>query len=149
MSKTDSMAHMDPATYVKFRDLQDRADAAEARLSRIAGIIEHVDRLRIESDEPSISTVEKMAQAELSEIYEAATLDRPVVDPLQMEATQKLIEIVGAVDSGNLEMNSTEIDVGDPDIPPHPWHEEWLHLVRALLAKPVEALKPERKPNAI
>ena len=48
-------------------------------------------------------------------------------------ATQKLIEIVGAIDSGNLEMNSTEIDVGDPDIPPHPWHEEWLHLVRAFL----------------
>jgi hypothetical protein len=44
-----------------------------------------------------------------------------------------LSDFVEAFDSGNLQMNSTEIDPGDPEIPPHPWHEEWLSLVRAVL----------------
>ena len=30
-----SDAHMDPLTYAKFRDLQDRADAAEALLDKV------------------------------------------------------------------------------------------------------------------
>ena len=46
----------------------------------------------------------------------------------------RLGELIDAVDTGNAEMNSVEIDTGDPDIQPHPWHEEWLHHARAALA---------------
>lgn len=48
-----------------------------------------------------------------------------------VEQMKKLIE---AVDSGNLQMNSPEIG-GHDDIPPHPWHEEWMHLTRQALAE--------------
>ncbi len=44
-----------------------------------------------------------------------------------------LRQIVEAFDTGNLEMNSPRIGVGDE--PPHPWHEEWLHYARATLAE--------------
>ncbi|KKM22876.1 hypothetical protein LCGC14_1620850 [marine sediment metagenome] len=46
-----------------------------------------------------------------------------------------LDDLIKAFDSGNLEMNSPEIDPGDPEIPPHPWHEEWLSMVRAVLGE--------------
>jgi hypothetical protein len=49
------------------------------------------------------------------------------------EALRSLLaEIVKAHGTGNLELNSPEIG-GHDDIPPHPWHEEWLHHVRAAL----------------
>lgn len=44
-----------------------------------------------------------------------------------------LQEILTAYETGALEMNSPEIDVGDPEIPPHPWHKEWMHITRAAL----------------
>ena len=50
------------------------------------------------------------------------------------ELVKRLGELIDAVDTGNAEMNSVEIDTGDPDIQPHPWHEEWLHHARAALA---------------
>lgn len=50
-----------------------------------------------------------------------------------------LAEIVRAFDTGNLQMNSPEIQAGTLDEngdahPPHPWHEEWLASARALIA---------------
>ncbi len=64
---------------------------------------------------------------------------------LQQTAAQRdrlvkvLTNFIEAFDSGNLQIHSREIDPGDPEIPPHPWHEEWLSLARAALA---EARKP-------
>lgn len=43
-----------------------------------------------------------------------------------------LRQLIDAYDTNNLEMNSPEIG-GENDIPPHPWHEEWLHHARAAL----------------
>ena len=48
---------------------------------------------------------------------------------------KRLSEMVDAIAKGAVELNSAEIDVGDPDIPPHPWHEEWAHNARAAIAK--------------
>ena len=56
-------------------------------------------------------------------------------------ATDLLAKAVEAIDSGNLQMDSAEID-DSFEYPPHPWHEEWLHYVRAFLAE--TAPKPVR-----
>jgi len=50
------------------------------------------------------------------------------------EAKKHLTDLVNANNSGNLKMNSPEIG-GDYDVPPHPWHEEWLDTVEFYLAK--------------
>jgi hypothetical protein len=44
-------------------------------------------------------------------------------------------QVIEAYDSGNLELNSPELD-GDIEsgIPPHPWHEQWLYHARQALA---------------
>ncbi len=56
----------------------------------------------------------------------------------------RLVEVlrdaVKAFDNGAVQIKSAEIDVGDPDIPPHPWHEGWISLARAAIAN---ARKPE------
>ena len=53
-----------------------------------------------------------------------------------LAVVEKMRELVAAVDSGSLEMNSPEIggEDGDPGIPPHPWHEEWLYHTREALS---------------
>ncbi len=55
------------------------------------------------------------------------------------DAVRLLQQLAETIDSGNVQMSSAEIDPGDPEIPPHPWHEEWLSSVRAFLDR-------ERKP---
>lgn len=61
---------------------------------------------------------------------------------LAVGALQFLTEIVNALDSGNLEMNSPEIGgeppqgFDDPGVPAHPWHEEWIYHVRGVIGKP-------------
>ena len=51
--------------------------------------------------------------------------------PMLYEALESFI---AAWDGKNVEMNSPEIG-GHDDIPPHPWHEEWLFHARAALAR--------------
>lgn len=46
---------------------------------------------------------------------------------------QRLREFLDAYDNGSVELNSEEIG-GGGDIPPHPWHEYWLHYIRAVLS---------------
>ena len=54
----------------------------------------------------------------------------------RIEALEKrLQEFITAFDAGAVEIASPEIDISDSDIPPHPWHEEWLYHARALLEK--------------
>jgi hypothetical protein len=69
---------------------------------------------------------------------EAATADmRAKLTRLRAEnerLREALRDIINAVDTGNLEMNSPEIG-GHDDIPLHAWHEEWLHHARAALSK--------------
>ena len=60
-----------------------RADAAEARLGGIAGILDAVQaRLMARDGLMTQSMASGITMEELSEIYEYATLDRPVVEPL-------------------------------------------------------------------
>ena len=68
----------------------------------------------------------------IAEIYDAKHGPMIAAAPEMAEALSSLI---GAVDANALEMNSQEIDINDSDIPPHPWHEEWLYHARAILAK--------------
>ena len=49
------------------------------------------------------------------------------------EMRARLRELLEALDSGNLQMNSPDIDA-DPPERPHPWHEEWLHHARKAVA---------------
>lgn len=49
-----------------------------------------------------------------------------------MSPTKVLKELIAAIDAGQLEMNSPEIDLGD-NTPPFRWHEEWLHHARQAL----------------
>lgn len=49
------------------------------------------------------------------------------------DAVKALEDILRAVDTGNLELNSPEIG-GHDHIPPHPWHEEWLYRARAIIS---------------
>lgn len=48
------------------------------------------------------------------------------------QAREALQTIVHAYDNNGVEMNSPEIG-GHDDIPPHPWHEEWLQRARSVL----------------
>lgn len=50
---------------------------------------------------------------------------------------------IDAYDLRAVELNSPEMD-GDHqnNIPPHPWHEEWLHQARAALTKASAGRKP-------
>lgn len=48
-----------------------------------------------------------------------------------------LVNLIEAIDSGNLEMNSPDIDLID-GIPPSPWHEHLIHHIRAALAPTTE-----------
>lgn len=54
---------------------------------------------------------------------------------------EALEAMADAIESGNLDISSGEVG-GDEDreIPPHPWHHEWLHHARAALAKAGGAL---------
>lgn len=48
------------------------------------------------------------------------------------EAEALLRDLVEGLDTGNVQMDSAEID-NDVEVPPHPWHEEWLYHVRTFL----------------
>lgn len=52
-----------------------------------------------------------------------------------LDAAERVVEamrqLFGALDAGGLQMDSQEINAGDPEIPPHRWHEEWEHNARA------------------
>lgn len=52
-----------------------------------------------------------------------------------MDAMGLLVDIIRAIDDGKLRMESEEID-GDISvgIPPHPYHEEWIHYARKTIA---------------
>jgi len=52
------------------------------------------------------------------------------------DLAHELGKLLEAIDAGQLEMNSPELD-GDPEsgIPPHPWHEEWLYYARRAHAR--------------
>ena len=50
------------------------------------------------------------------------------------ELVEALRNLINAIDTGNLEMNSPEIG-GHDDIPLRPWHEEWIYRARAALSK--------------
>lgn len=45
---------------------------------------------------------------------------------------EALKELIAAIDAGQLEMNSPEIDLGD-GTSPFRWHEEWLHHAKNAL----------------
>jgi len=48
---------------------------------------------------------------------------------------EKLVrDLLDAHQTGNLEMSSPEIG-GHDDIPPHPWHAEWMHRAEQLLGE--------------
>ena len=73
-----------------------RADAAEVRLSRIAGIVEVVVQPRVVAAGIVEAGPATISMADLSKIYEAATLDRPVVAPLLEEARNVVRAILDA-----------------------------------------------------
>jgi hypothetical protein len=56
----------------------------------------------------------------------------------QCDRANKLESIVrlllDAIDEGSVLLDSPEIG-GHDDIPPHPWHEEWIHNARAATEK--------------
>ena len=72
---------MGDCPFCRIDEANARADALAARLQRIAAIVEAVDARRSE-----LKACDEITMAELSEIYQLATLDRPVVDPLLEEA---------------------------------------------------------------
>ncbi len=61
--------------------------------------------------------------------------ERDSLKAINAELLKLLTELLKAYDEKALEMNSPEIDLGDPEIPPHPWHEEWISYARATIAK--------------
>lgn len=58
------------------------------------------------------------------------TQAKPVAD----EVLAALKDFVSAFDAGQVELNSPDISQ-DPGQGAHPWHEEWLHYARAIIAK--------------
>ena len=102
----------------------------DAGLEKIAGI---VGRVR---ESTARSLISRLNKAELTVREFAATADAQrrraeVAEQSLRTANEKLAEIVHAYDNGGVQMASPEIG-GHDDIPPHPWHEEWLHGARAL-----------------
>lgn len=86
----NACAGIETETLENFEDIKadaaKRADEAAARLQRIAAIIEAVDGLVAylnldPSVETTVTTATEITMVDLAKIYEAATLDRPVVDP--------------------------------------------------------------------
>lgn len=97
-SKIELAEHLDKTIAVA-ADAVNRADAAEARLQRIAGILNDANERCMAGDgEVTLPLVEELTMADISKIYEAAALDRPVVDPLLEEARGALEVFMCAMD---------------------------------------------------
>ena len=75
---------------------------------------------------------EQFEQALTYTITEAVEAERDLLMEHNEALKTCLEDILKAVDTGNLEMNSPEIDCGDPEIPKHRWHDEWLHSARSV-----------------
>src|SRR3990167_985413 len=89
-----------------------------AMKAEIAGDNETIDSIEAEGRDAVIAMT-KRAEAAEAALAKARTV---IVDALK------------AYDEGVLKFDSQEIDLGDPDIRPHPWHEEWLYHAHAALA---------------
>lgn len=131
-----SRAEVDRITEVATRFAKHRSETFELDLSRVE-IVEGSSTPLAEDGRAIIAGIRQFGlAADGSDLRDLEALLSRSSTPLPAIAEgvrEALAELIAAIDAGSIEMNSPE-GGGHDNIPPRPWHEEWLHRAREALS---------------